>query len=128
MRRAQRQGCGVWSWSPQVPGRGARAGLGPPQTNRAVRPEQTQAKQEPPGDICGAGVSWDQLPRKGQERVWTRAWRAVSAPGGAGGLQGEGAAPSDGGGTQGLTASVLHVHSFPEPSPGVEPSVAAQQP
>ena len=84
----------------------------------------------PAGASQGAftGVSWDQLPRRGQEQVCTWAWRAVSAPGRAGGLQGEGAAPSDGGGTQGLTASILHVHSFPEPSPGVEPSVVAQQP
>ena len=81
-----------------------------------------------PGGLHGAGVSWDQLPHRGQEQVCTWAWRAVSAPGRAGGLQGEGAAPSDGGGTQGLTASILHVHSFPEPSPGVEPSVVAQQP
>lgn len=41
---------------------------------------------------------------------------------------GVGEAPLDGGRTQGLTATVLHVHSFPEPSPGVEASVAAQQP
>lgn len=57
-----------------------------------------------------------------------RGLEAVSAPDGAGGLQGEEGAPSDGGGTQGLAASVLHVHSFPEPPPGVEPSVVAQEP
>ena len=38
------------------------------------------------GGLCGAGVSWDRLPRKGQEWAWTGAWRAVSAPDGAGGL------------------------------------------
>nr|CAI9704892.1 unnamed protein product [Rangifer tarandus platyrhynchus] len=57
-----------------------------------------------------------------------RGLEAVLAPDGAGGLQGEEGTPSDGGGTQGLTASVLHVHSFPEPSPGVEPSAVAQEP
>ena len=41
-----------------------------------------------------------------------RGLEAVSAPDGAGGLQREEGTPSDGGGTQGLTASVLHVHSF----------------
>lgn len=59
----------------------------------------------PAGASPGAftGVSWDQLPCRGQEQVCTWAWRAVSAPSRAGGLQGEGAAPSDGGGTQGLS-------------------------
>ena len=46
-----------------------------------------------PGGLCGAGASWDQLPRNGQEWAWTGAWRAVSAPDRAGGLQGSGRLP-----------------------------------
>lgn len=77
-------GCGAGAHRSQGGVRGPGWGLPKPTELRGQN--RRRPSRNLTGGLCGAGVSWDQLPRKGQEWAWTGAWRAVSAPDGAGGL------------------------------------------
>lgn len=82
----------------------------PHQSSREARTDTDRAGPSP-GPPLGRGRPAPTAPQ-GAGAAVDRGLEAVSAPDGAGGLQREEGTPSDGGGTQGLTASVLHVHSF----------------
>ena len=77
-------GCGAGAHRSQGGVRGPGWGLPKPTELRGQN--RRRPSRNLTGGLCGAGVSWDRLPRKGQEWAWTGAWRAVSAPDGAGGL------------------------------------------
>lgn len=80
-----------------------------------------------PGAFTGLGFPGTSCPAGGRSRCAPGPGGPSRPQAGLAGCRGRGWLPRTVAGPR-ASASILHVHSFPEPSPGVEPSVVGQQP